>query len=119
MGVDFNKIKSDFISAGKEIGNKVSDASSAAKMKMDIHSKEEYIEKQFTELGRAYYLAHKDEEDVPEKAIFKAIAQAEEELAGMKGELLTLEGAQICPGGGAKQPKGNSFCNCCGEKLEK
>ena len=118
MGVDFNKLKSDFISAGKEIGNKVSDVSSAAKMKMDIHAKEDYIEKQFTELGRAYYTVHKNDEEIPEKEFFKSIAEAEEELAHMKEELLTLEGAQICPGCGAKQQKNNAFCNCCGEKLK-
>lgn len=45
----------------------MSDASAVAKVKLDIHNKESYMEKQFTELGRAYYLAHKNEENIPEK----------------------------------------------------
>ena len=59
MAFDFNKLKSDIVSMGKDVGDKVSDASAIAKVKLDIHNKESYMEKQFTELGRAYYLAHK------------------------------------------------------------
>ena len=77
MGFDFNKLKSDIVSVGKDVGNKVSDVSAVARLKMDIHNKEDFIEKQFTELGRAYYLAHREEEEIPEKEFFKPIAEAE------------------------------------------
>ena len=118
MGFDFNKLKSDIVSVGKDVGNKVSDASAVAKLKMDIHNKEDFMEKQFTELGRAYYLAHKDEEEMPEKEFFKPIAEAEAELARLQDELLTMQGAKVCPSCGAKQSKESSFCNSCGAKLD-
>ena len=50
MAFDFNKLKSDIVSMGKDVGDKVSDASAIAKVKLDIHNKESYMEKQFTEL---------------------------------------------------------------------
>ena len=118
MGFDFNKLKSDIVSVGKDVGNKVSDVSAVAKLKMDIHNKEDFIEKQFTELGRAYYLAHKDEEEIPEKEFFIPIAEAEADLAKLQDELLIMQGARICPVCGAKQPKESSFCNNCGAKLD-
>ena len=31
MGIDFNKLKTDIVSAGKEVGDKVSEASNVAK----------------------------------------------------------------------------------------
>ncbi len=62
MGFDFNQIKNGITSVGKDIGNKVSDVSAVAKVKLDIHSKEDYMDKQFTELGKAYYRAHRDED---------------------------------------------------------
>ena len=58
MAIDFGKLKTDLVSAGKEVGGKVSEASNAAKLKLDIHSKEDFVEKQFAELGRAYFEAH-------------------------------------------------------------
>ena len=84
MAFDFNKLKSDIVSMGKDVGDKVSDASAVAKVKLDIHNKESYMEKQFTELGRAYYLAHKNEENIPEKEFFKPIAEAEAEIARLQ-----------------------------------
>ena len=50
MAFDFNKLKSDIVSMGKDVGDKVSDVSAVAKVKLDIRNKESYMEKQFTEL---------------------------------------------------------------------
>lgn len=40
------------VSVGKDVGNKVNDMPAVAQVKLDIHNKENYMEKQFTELGR-------------------------------------------------------------------
>lgn len=117
MAFDFNQIKNSITSVGKDIGNKVSDVSAVAKVKLDIHSKEEYMEKQFTELGRAYYMAHKDEENIPEQVFFTSIAGAEAEIARLKDELLTLQGAQTCPSCGYKQVQGHTYCEHCGGRM--
>ena len=75
------------------------------------------MEKQFTELGRAYYLAHKNEENIPEKEFFKPIAEAEAEIARMQDQLMTLQGAESCPSCGKKQPAGHTFCESCGAQM--
>ncbi len=51
------------MSAGKDVGQKAKDVSEIAKLKMDIRSKEDFVEKQYAELGKAYYEKHKDEEN--------------------------------------------------------
>ena len=117
MAFDFNKLKSDIVSMGKDVGDKVSDASAIAKVKLDIHNKESYMEKQFTELGRAYYLAHKNDENIPEKEFFKPIQEAEAEIARMQDQLMTLQGAEVCPCCGKKQPAGHAFCENCGAAM--
>lgn len=119
MSIDLDKIKNSIVSVGKDVGNKVNDVTAIAKVKLDIHTKEEYAEKQFTQLGRAYYLAHKNDEDVPEIEFFKRIAEAEEEIMFLKDELLTLQGARICKNCGVKQPQGNTYCQSCGAKFNK
>ena len=117
MAFDFNKLKSDIVSMGKDVGDKVSDASAIAKVKLDIHNKESYMEKQFTELGRAYYLAHKNDENIPEKEFFKPIQEAEAEIARMQDQLMTLQGAESCLSCGKKQPAGHTFCESCGAQM--
>ena len=113
----FSKLKSDIVSMGKDVGDKVSDASAIAKVKLDIHNKESYMEKQFTELGRAYYLAHKNEENIPEKEFFRPIAEAEAEIARLQEQLMTLQGAEVCPNCGKKQPAGHVCCENCGAPM--
>ena len=58
----FDKLSETIVSAGKDVGQKAKDVSEIAKLKMDIRSKEDFVEKQYAELGKAYYEKHKDEE---------------------------------------------------------
>lgn len=118
MAFDFDKIKTGIISAGKEMGDAVSDASSSAKIKIDIKTKEDFLEKQFAELGRAYYEAHKDDEEPTEFGDFASIKEAYVELDRLKDELLTIKGAVECPQCGAKQADSSVFCSSCGAKLK-
>ena len=120
MTIDFDKLKNDIFSAGKDMSDRVAEASKIAKVMIDIHNKEEFIEKQFAELGRVYYLVHKnDEEPVPEHENFTSIQEAEKELGKLKDELLNLQGAVICPVCGLKQQNSHKFCSGCGEELKR
>ena len=56
----FDKLSETIVSAGKDVGQKAKDVSGIAKLKMDIRSKEDFVEKQYAELGKAYYEKHKD-----------------------------------------------------------
>ena len=58
----FDKLSESLVSAGKDVSQKAKDVSEIAKLKLDIKSKEEYVQKQYEELGRSYYEKHKDEE---------------------------------------------------------
>ena len=118
MAFDFDKIKSGIISAGKEVGDAVTDASNTAKIKFDIKSKEDFIEKQFTELGRLYYNNHKDDEEPTELGDFASIKEAYAEIDRLNDELLTIKGAVVCPQCGVKQSVDEAFCANCGAALK-
>ena len=62
MAFDFEDMKNKIVSAGKEVGDKAKEASSTAKIRLDIRSKEDFLQKQYAELGKLYYEAHKEEE---------------------------------------------------------
>lgn len=117
MAFDFDKIKDSLISAGKEVESMAKDVSAVAKIKMDIHNKEVFLEKQYALLGKAFYNAHKDE-DVEEKNYFPSIVEAEADLVRLNEELLAAQGAVACPACGSKQPADKGFCSDCGAALK-
>ena len=114
---DLNKVKEGLVNAGKEVESRAKDASAIAKIKIDIHNKEVFLEKQFALLGKAFYEAHKDE-DIEEQVYFTSIKEAEVELAQLNADLLAAQGAVECPSCGSKQPQDNAFCSACGGALK-
>lgn len=118
MTIDFDKLKDDLFSVGKEVGDRVSDVSNIAKLKLELRSKEDFIQRQFAELGRLYYEAHKDASDsVAEQDLFNSIAETEAQIEETKSTILNLQGAICCPECGEKYQKGYKFCPFCGGEL--
>lgn len=117
MAFNFNKVKEGILSAGKEVETFAKDASSIAKIKYDIRVKEDFLEKQYALLGKAFYNAHREEE-VEESVYFGPIEEAEEALANLKADLLSAQGAKECPSCGAKQAEKHDFCSNCGASLK-
>lgn len=113
----FDKLGETIVTAGKDVGQKAKDVSEIAKLKLDIKSKEDYVQKQYAALGAEYYAKHKDDEDSEEREQFFLISEALEEIERMRTEVLRIQGAEECPKCGNKMPEGASFCSSCGEKL--
>lgn len=111
-------MRESLVSAGKDVSQKAKEVSGIAKLKLDVKSKEDFVEKQYAELGRAYFEAHRDDEERAEDEQFKVIREALAEIERMKTEILNLQGAAECPNCGAKMPAGASFCSSCGTKME-
>ena len=85
--MDFlNKLGETLASAGKDVGQKAKDLSGAAKLTIDIKSKEDYVQRMYAEIGRQYYEDHKNETEglYEEMALVK---EALEVIADMKKEL--------------------------------
>ena len=114
---DLNKVKESLLTAGKEVESMAKDASAIAKIKIDIHNKEVFLEKQYALLGKAFYEAHKDE-DVEEQVYFTSIKEAQEELAKLNADLMAAKGELECPSCGSKQPQDKAFCADCGAELK-
>ena len=114
----FDKLSESLVSAGKDVSQKAKDVSEIAKLKLDIKSKEEYVQKQYEELGRSYYEKHKDEEECEEAEQFFLIREAVEEIERMKAEVLRIQGSAECPKCGAKMPEGAVYCSNCGTKMD-
>ncbi len=114
---DLNKVKESLVNAGKEVESMAKDVSAVAKIKIDIHNKEVFLEKQYALLGKAYYEAHKDEE-VEESVYFPSITEALVDLAQLNADLLAAQGTVECPDCGNKVAQDSAFCSSCGASLK-
>lgn len=114
----FDKLGETIVSAGKDVGQKAKDVSEIAKLRLDIKTKEDFVEKQYATLGAAYYEKHKEDEQSEEAEQFFLIKEALEEIDRMKTEVLRIKGAAECPKCGAKMPDGAVFCSNCGAKMD-
>lgn len=112
----FDKLGDTIVSVSKDVTQKAKEASGIAKLKMDIKSKEDFIENQYIQIGKAYYEAHKGE-DVPERNCFDRIEEAKEAIAKMELQILELKKARKCPKCGAEASDTAEFCSVCGAKL--
>lgn len=113
----FEKIGDTIVSAGKDVTEKAKELSSVAKLKMDIRSREDFVEKQYALIGKKYYEAHKDD-DILDYEECSVIEEALQTIADMKTQLMNLKGAKKCPNCGEEVAEGASFCANCGAKLD-
>lgn len=88
----FDEMKESLVSAGKDVSQKAKEVSGVAKLKLDVKSKEDYVEKQYAELGRTYFDAHRDDEENAENEQFKVIKEALAEIERMKTEIFKSSG---------------------------
>lgn len=113
----FDELTESLTTAGRDVSQKAKEVSEIAKLKLDIKSKEDYVQKQYAALGAAYFEKHKDEEGIEEAEQFFLIKEALSEIERMRAEVLKLQGAAECPKCGVKMPEGATFCSNCGAKM--
>ena len=109
-------VKGTLTSVGKDVTQKAQEVSGVAKLKMDIKTKEDYLNKLYMELGKTYYEMQKEAE-VPGAQIIE-ISTTLNEIENLKKEVLTIQGACICPKCGSTVPEGTVFCSRCGNQLK-
>ena len=97
----FGKIGETIVNAGKDATQKAKDLSGVAKLNLDIRSKEDFIEKQYAELGKIYYQARAGETDVDGAEHFELIKEALDAIDKMRIEIQELKGTKVCPKCGA------------------
>jgi len=114
----WDDLKGSLFAAGRDVSQKAKEVSEVAKLKMDIHTKEDFVEKQYAILGRAYYEANKDNASEKDVEQFAVITEAIEEIKRMNQQVLDIQGVVQCPNCGKKVPADNSFCSDCGAKLD-
>ena len=114
MNEIIDRLSDTMITMGREAKDKAMEAASLAKLRMDIRSRENYLNELYAELGKKYYTEHKDEEDLD----FIEIENLSAEIDELRRELDTRRGAPRCPKCNAFIDPEADFCSKCGAKLK-
>lgn len=118
MAFDFDKLKEDIISAGKEVGDFAKGATDVARIKINIRTKEDFLQKQYAELGKAYYACTESGEEMHADACMDSIREVKAEIKRLNEELMDAQGSAVCENCGAKQAAGTNYCQNCGAPLQ-
>ena len=111
----FDKLSETLVNASNNVSQKAKDLSETAKLTMDIHAKEDQLQKMYAEIGKKYFEAHKDDTDDEQMVQVKEALIA---IENMKKELLELKGAKVCPRCGEEVKATDIYCKSCGAKIE-
>ena len=113
----FDKLSETLTNASKDVSQKAKDLSGVAKLTMDIHTKEDQLQKMYAQIGKLYFEAHKDDETA-EYAQMPQIKAVLATIEDMKKELSELKGTKVCPRCGQEVKVADVYCKSCGAKLE-
>ncbi len=111
------KLGETISATGKDVSQKAKDLTGIAKLNLDIRAKEEFVERQYMEIGKQYYELHKDDEE-PFYEEITLIKDSLKETEQLRSEIADLKGKKKCPACGTAVEQDAVFCNKCGAKCE-
>ena len=82
----FDNAKETLSSTGKVVADAAVNTTQVTKLKVEIKSKESFIEKQYISIGQKVYEAEKEKEESEYEEVF-LIKQTEEEIAALQAEI--------------------------------
>ena len=88
----FDKAKDTVASTGKVVADAAVNTTQITKLKVELKSKESFIEKQYMSIGQKVYEAEKEKETSEYEEVF-LIRQTEEEIASLQAEIKALRDA--------------------------
>lgn len=115
----FDKLGDTIVSVSKDATQKAKDISELARIRMEIRSKQDYLNKLFLEIGKIYYDAHKDDEEKEFKEQMLLVKDAQEGLEELRQQLGQIKGMVKCTECGQDMPMEADYCSKCGAKLIK
>lgn len=113
----FTKLGETISATGKDVSQKAKELTGIAKLNLDIKAKEDFVERQYMEIGKQYFELHKEDEE-PLFEEIDIIRESLQEIDRLKTEIDDLKGKKKCPSCGATVGQEDAYCNKCGAKCE-
>lgn len=112
----------------EQLGKTINDASDSLKRKTQnftevnslekqVNSNQSVVQNMYAEIGRAYYEAHKADEQDAYAEQCGVITRALNQIAQLQDQIRIKKGIQLCPNCGAQLAPGSVFCAGCGAQV--
>ena len=112
----FDKLGDTIVSVSKDATQKAKDISELARIRMEIHAKQDYINKLYQEIGKMYFEAHKDDEQQEFEDEITLLKDSLEVLADLNRQKNQLKGTVQCTNCGQDMPTEADYCSKCGSR---
>lgn len=114
----FEELGKKLSDAGQSVAQQTKNFADVTQLNSAISEAEKKITQLKTELGNAYYEAHKNEANVEGADIIAQINSLYADIQTTKDKINDIKGIVKCTKCGADVPAGSAFCNSCGTKVE-
>ena len=113
-----DQLKDTITDAGAKAQTKAKEVADTVSLKNQIHTEEKKQMELFVRLGKAYFEAHKDDENDAKVADITTIKASIEAIKNLNDQLSALKGTRVCANCGEEVDKDAVFCPKCGAKSE-
>lgn len=113
----FDQIGKRVTDAGKGVTQQAKNLADTARYNNAVSTEEKAIIQAYTEIGRAYYEAHKDDPNAENIEKLNAVTEAFDRIHQYKEKIKEITGVIKCPNCGADVPHSSLFCNACGVRI--
>lgn len=103
---------------GKEVAGKAKDMTDIASLKGQVATCQNTISKNYKEIGKAFYEAHKDVETAEYAEQMSAIRDAKQTVDELEKKIRAIKGTKHCNACGEDVSKDSVYCPKCGVKME-
>ncbi len=114
----FEKVGDTITVKSKEIAKKAKEVADVAKLSSQVSNEKDKINKNYIEIGRAYYNAHLQDENYEYEGLCSEITASMDKITELKKEIQTLKGTKLCESCGAELSKDALYCSSCGTRVE-
>ena len=118
MAAFFENLGRKISNAGQEVAQQTKNFAEITKLNGVISDRQKKIEAIYTEIGRIYYVLHKEDMNCDQLQKVVQIRDMEAEIEQLQEQIKQVRGYTKCNICGADIPNGAKFCNSCGNKVE-
>ena len=91
----FSKLGDSIVSATQEVGEKAKGMTDVAKLQYEMRSKEDFLNKQYQEIGKIFYQENKDAAPEAYTSLFEEVVAAQKRIEEIKEQMLTVNNMAI------------------------
>ncbi|MFA9378035.1 MAG: zinc ribbon domain-containing protein [Lachnotalea sp.] len=114
----FNKISNTISSTSKDVAQKAKDITEITKLSAEIRDTEKKISDAMHEIGSAYYLKYKSDEDCEFHELVTIISKNYDIISNLEKKISVVKGLPCCKNCGSVLDKDSQFCTACGSRYE-